>query len=143
MCSPAPGAQAELHDRRAVPLLPAGPSHEEPHPGPVSHGNQRNSGNLILLEDDELKPGETTVAQLRLDAPVAIVKGDHYVVRSYSPVRTVGGGQILNRSPQAQAVQSCIIQGLKASCRAIRKLSSASTSKPPVMQEPALRTCGS
>ncbi len=62
-------------------------------------GTSEVLGNLILLEHDELKPGEDTVAQLRLDAPVAVVKGDHYVVRSYSPVRTVGGGQILNPIP--------------------------------------------
>jgi selenocysteine-specific elongation factor len=62
-------------------------------------GTSEVLGNLILLEHDELKPGETTVAQLRLDTPVAIVKGDHYVVRSYSPVRTVGGGQVLNPIP--------------------------------------------
>jgi selenocysteine-specific elongation factor len=77
-------------------------------------GTSEILGNLILLEDDELKPGETTVAQLRLDAPVAIVKGDHYVVRSYSPVRTVGGGQILNPiPPKHKRFNPAIIQGLK------------------------------
>jgi len=77
-------------------------------------GTSEILGNLILLEDDELKPGGTTVAQLRLDAPVAIVKGDHYVVRSYSPVRTVGGGQILNPiPPKHKRFNPAIIQGLK------------------------------
>jgi selenocysteine-specific elongation factor len=77
-------------------------------------GTSEILGNLILLEHDELKPGETTVAQLRLDAPVAIVKGDHYVVRSYSPVRTVGGGQILNPiPPKHKRFDPDIIQGLK------------------------------
>jgi len=77
-------------------------------------GTSEILGNLILLEDDELKPGETTVAQLRLDAPVAIVKGDHYVVRSYSPVRTVGGGQVLNPiPPKHKRFNPGIIQGLK------------------------------
>jgi len=77
-------------------------------------GTSEILGNLILLEHDELKPGETTVAQLRLDAPVAIVKGDHYVVRSYSPVRTVGGGQILNPiPPKHKRFNPGIIQGLK------------------------------
>jgi selenocysteine-specific elongation factor len=71
-------------------------------------------GNLILLEHDQLKPGETAVAQLRLDAPVAIVKGDHYVVRSYSPVRTIGGGQVLNPiPPKHKRFQPAIVQGLK------------------------------
>ena len=77
-------------------------------------GTSEILGNLILLEHDELKPGETTVAQLRLDAPVAIVKGDHYVVRSYSPVRTIGGGQVLNPiPPKHKRFQAAIVQGLK------------------------------
>jgi len=77
-------------------------------------GTSEILGNLILLDHDELKPGETAVAQLRLDAPVAIVKGDHYVVRSYSPVRTIGGGQILNPiPPKHKRFQPAIVQGLK------------------------------
>jgi selenocysteine-specific elongation factor len=77
-------------------------------------GTSEILGNLILLEHDELKPGETAVAQLRLDAPVAIVKGDHYVVRSYSPVRTIGGGQVLNPiPPKHKRFQAAIAQVLK------------------------------
>ncbi|MCJ7772164.1 MAG: selenocysteine-specific translation elongation factor [Desulfobacterales bacterium] len=63
-------------------------------------GTSEVLGNLILLEAEELQPGETTVAQIRLDSPVAIVKDDRYVIRSYSPVRTTGGGFIINPVPQ-------------------------------------------
>ena len=56
-------------------------------------------GLLILLDREKLEPGETTVAQIRLDTPVALVKDDRYVLRSYSPVRTIGGGEILNPVP--------------------------------------------
>jgi len=77
-------------------------------------GTSEILGNLILLEHDELAPGGATVAQLRLDAPVAIVKGDHYVVRSYSPVRTIGGGQVLNPiPPKHKRFNAAIVQGLK------------------------------
>jgi selenocysteine-specific elongation factor len=77
-------------------------------------GTSEILGNLILLEQDELKPGEATVAQLRLDTAVAIVKGDHYVVRSYSPVRTIGGGQVLNPiPPKHKRFQAAIVHGLK------------------------------
>ncbi len=55
--------------------------------------------NVILLDRESLEPGETAVVQLRLDAPVACVKDDRFVVRSYSPVRTLGGGRILNPIP--------------------------------------------
>ena len=55
--------------------------------------------NIILLDRESLEPGETAVVQMRLDGPVACVKDDHFVVRSYSPVRTLGGGRILNPIP--------------------------------------------
>lgn len=63
-------------------------------------GTSEVLGILILLEKDELLPGETTLAQIRLDSPVALVKDDRFVIRSYSPVRTIGGGHILNPIPQ-------------------------------------------
>ena len=55
--------------------------------------------NVILLDRDTLEPGETAIVQLRLDNPVACVKDDRLVIRSYSPVRTLGGGRILNPIP--------------------------------------------
>ncbi|MCD6584420.1 MAG: selenocysteine-specific translation elongation factor [Desulfobacteraceae bacterium] len=55
--------------------------------------------NVILLDRETLDPGETSVVQLRLDEPVACVKDDRFVIRSYSPVRTLGGGRILNPIP--------------------------------------------
>jgi selenocysteine-specific elongation factor len=63
-------------------------------------GTSEVLGYLILLEQEELPPGQTAMAQLRLESPVALVKDDRFVVRSYSPVRTIGGGQVLNPIPQ-------------------------------------------
>ena len=63
-------------------------------------GTSEILGVLILLDKDELLPGETTLAQIRLDSPVALVKDDRFVIRSYSPIRTIGGGHILNPIPQ-------------------------------------------
>ena len=36
------------------------------------------------------------MAQIRLEAPVSLIRDDRYVLRSYSPVRTIGGGRIIN-----------------------------------------------
>ena len=77
-------------------------------------GTSEVLGKLILLEQEELAPGATTVAQLRLDAPVALVKEDRFVIRSYSPVRTIGGGQVLNPiPPKHKRFKAEIIDGLK------------------------------
>ena len=46
-----------------------------------------------LLEEPELKPGETAWVHLSLSKPVALVKGDHFIIRS--PVETLGGGEVV------------------------------------------------
>jgi selenocysteine-specific elongation factor len=53
-------------------------------------------GVVVLLDREELAPGDRAIAQMRLDTPVTLVKDDRYVLRSYSPTRTIGGGWILN-----------------------------------------------
>jgi selenocysteine-specific elongation factor len=63
-------------------------------------GTSEIIGHLILLDREELKPGETAMAQIRLESPTALVKDDRFVIRSYSPVRTVGGGRVLDPVPE-------------------------------------------
>ena len=77
-------------------------------------GTNEVLGILVLLEKEELLPGETATAQLRIDSPVAVIKDDRFVIRSYSPVRTIGGGHILNPIPQKhKRFKPEIIKGLK------------------------------
>ncbi|NLD35655.1 MAG: selenocysteine-specific translation elongation factor [Desulfatiglans sp.] len=54
---------------------------------------------VILLDRDVLNQGERCFAQIRLDEPVTVLRGDRYIIRSYSPVRTIGGGRVLNPLP--------------------------------------------
>ncbi len=54
---------------------------------------------VVLLDADELAPGQHADVQLLLEEPVSVWPGDHYVIRSYSPVATIGGGVIWNCSP--------------------------------------------
>lgn len=54
---------------------------------------------VILLERDNLAPGESAFAQLRLASPVLLLNGDSFVLRSSSPSQTVGGGTILDPAP--------------------------------------------
>ena len=76
-------------------------------------GTSEILGNLIILEKDELLPGESAVVQMRLDAPVSLVRDDGFVVRSYSPVRTIGGGYILNPIPvKHKRLKPDIMEGL-------------------------------
>jgi len=54
---------------------------------------------VILLDRDALSAGETAYAQLRLEEPAAIRRGDRFIIRFYSPVITVGGGRIIDALP--------------------------------------------
>jgi selenocysteine-specific elongation factor len=76
-------------------------------------GTSEILGNLILLDREEVQPGDTVVAQARLDTPVAVIKDDRYVIRSYSPVRTIGGGGVLNPiPPKHKRFRPDIVEGL-------------------------------
>ena len=59
----------------------------------VHTGSSEVIGRLRLLEKDILEPGETSWAQIKLETPLAVVKGDYYVIRSNRT--TLGGGNIV------------------------------------------------
>jgi selenocysteine-specific elongation factor len=77
-------------------------------------GTSEVLGNVILLDRDELSPGDDSVAQLRLDSPVSLVKDDRFVIRSYSPIYTIGGGEVLNPIPiKHKRLKPETVKGLK------------------------------
>jgi len=59
-------------------------------------GTSEVIGRVSLLDRDEMQPGDEATVQLLLEKKVAAWTGDRYVIRSYSPVATIGGGAILN-----------------------------------------------
>ncbi|NLI83332.1 MAG: selenocysteine-specific translation elongation factor [Deltaproteobacteria bacterium] len=63
-------------------------------------GTAENLATAVLLDREELAPGRKAFLQLRLDQPVAVLRGDRFVLRSYSPVQTIGGGTILHPLPR-------------------------------------------
>ena len=68
-------------------------------------------GRLRLLDRDRLAPGQTAVAQLRLERPTVAARGDPFVLRRYSPMVTIGGGEVITaaaplRRRGAEAVQT-------------------------------------
>ncbi len=62
-------------------------------------GTARTVARLVLLDQDELRPGEKGLVQCRLDRPLVAERGDPFVIRSYSPMTTIGGGKILDPGP--------------------------------------------
>ncbi len=55
---------------------------------------------VVLLDRDSLAAGEETFAQLRLEEPMALRRKDKFIIRFYSPIITVGGGEIIDVMPE-------------------------------------------
>jgi selenocysteine-specific elongation factor len=66
----------------------------------VHTGTSETMARVNLIEGDELAPGGTAWAQLRLAAPVAAAVGDRVVLRRPSPSETLGGGVIADLSTE-------------------------------------------
>jgi selenocysteine-specific elongation factor len=62
-------------------------------------GTSEVMARVLLLDRAQLAPGETALVRLRLEAPMVALPGDRFVVRSYSPVVTIGGGTLLDIDP--------------------------------------------
>jgi selenocysteine-specific elongation factor len=62
-------------------------------------GAAETMARVRLLGQDGLPPGQSGWAQLRLKESVALVKGDHFIVRAPSPPATVGGGVVVDPHP--------------------------------------------
>ncbi len=68
----------------------------------------------VLLDKEEIGPGESGYVQLRLEEEVAVRRGDRFVVRFYSPMETIGGGVILEPNPTIKRrFQTEVIEELK------------------------------
>lgn len=57
-------------------------------------------GRISIIDKDEIIPGEVGFLQFRLENPVMAAIDDLFVVRSYSPVETIGGGRVLDVKPR-------------------------------------------
>ena len=68
----------------------------------------------VLLDKDEVTAGESALVQLRLEEPLALRRGDKFVVRFYSPMETIGGGVVLEPNPSVhRRKQEKVIQELE------------------------------
>ena len=54
---------------------------------------------VVLLEKEKLLPGESMLAQFVLETPTAAVWRDRFIIRTFSPLNTIGGGEVLDTNP--------------------------------------------
>ncbi|WP_028582298.1 selenocysteine-specific translation elongation factor [Desulfogranum japonicum] len=80
----------------------------------VHIGTREIFGTVLLMRSDEVAPGEETDVQILLQEPVVAWPGDRYVLRSYSPVTTIGGGVVFNVAPPKRKRATSEIQAHNA-----------------------------
>lgn len=80
------------------------------------HGTREVMARVVFLDGrEELRPGESAFVQLRLERPGLVRYGDRFIIRSYSPVTTIGGGRILHSHPRKHRQHDmAVIPALKA-----------------------------
>jgi len=63
-------------------------------------GSQEMPAKVRLLDVEELKPGQSAWAQLRLSRPAVVARRDRFILRIPSPSMTIGGGEIIDIRPR-------------------------------------------
>lgn len=62
-------------------------------------GTSELLASIIFFDRDKLPPGEAAFARLKTESPAVTMHKDKFIIRSYSPVYTIGGGEILDSYP--------------------------------------------
>ena len=63
-------------------------------------GTNEVIGRIILLDREDVEPGAKASTQIVLESPIVAMARDRFVIRSYSPVTTIGGGMIVDPLPK-------------------------------------------
>jgi selenocysteine-specific elongation factor len=77
-------------------LLPGAPALKNRARVHFHAGTAETIAAVLLYDKPELLPGEPAFVQLRLSSDVVVARGDRFIVRQFSPVITIGGGQVLD-----------------------------------------------
>jgi selenocysteine-specific elongation factor len=69
---------------------------------------------LVLLEGDVVLPGQEALVQFVLESPTVALPEDRFVIRTFSPLMTIGGGTVLDSTPaKHKRFDSEIVEGLQ------------------------------
>ena len=69
-------------------------------------GTRELVGRIVLPDATHLEPGASACVRIYLDAPAALVRGDRFILRAYSPLATIAGGAILDPLPPRRGVRT-------------------------------------
>lgn len=80
----------------------------------IFHGTKQILCRIVPLNEDEIQYGKSGYAQLRLEEKIVAKKGDRFIIRSYSPMDTIGGGVIIDTAPKKHKIyDESVIEALK------------------------------
>lgn len=70
------------------------------------HGTKEVLARAVPLDQKEIKANQTALCEFRLEEEIYVKRGDKFVIRSYSPLKTIGGGEIIDTNSQNHTVNS-------------------------------------
>lgn len=70
------------------------------------HGTKEVLARAVPLDQKEINANQTALCEFRLEENIFVKRGDKFVIRSYSPVKTIGGGEIIDTNSQNHTVNS-------------------------------------
>ena len=83
-------------------------------------GTRELVGRIVLPDATHLEPGASACVRIYLDAPAALVRGDRFILRAYSPLATIAGGTILDPRPPRRGVRTAAGIARLATLAAVR-----------------------
>jgi selenocysteine-specific elongation factor len=90
----------------------------------LHHGTLEVMARVVILQAAgeqvaRIEPGDSRIVQLRLEEPIMALPGDRYILRSYSPQITIGGGMVIDALPQKHRLRD------RAACAWLERLEGA------------------
>jgi selenocysteine-specific elongation factor len=77
-------------------------------------GTDEVMARLAILGGQTVAPGASSPVQIILERPTVALPGDRFVIRSFSPLVTIGGGHVLDASPgKHKRFSGRVLEGLE------------------------------
>lgn len=70
------------------------------------HGTKEILARAVPLDRKEIKSRDTALCEFRLEEEIYVKRGDRFVIRSYSPLMTIGGGEIIDTNEENHTINS-------------------------------------
>lgn len=70
------------------------------------HGTKEILARAVPLDRKEIKSKDTALCEFRLEEEIYVKRGDKFVIRSYSPIMTIGGGEIIDTNEENHTINS-------------------------------------